>query len=359
MIKEESCDTMPDNENTASSTKPSEEDGQSSKQPAIDDQSDRASSLISIDSEEIVDKSGRSRFNRVYRHTDAQFVVYIVVNICTPRLTYLLSSSSETVTEIQQDDGANLSLDSFQHVSPDQPEIAEAIDTSESKGSDETLENVSIEALCNAEPPSSTELPDESAHTVVADKSNSSSQLELKNEHITTFTEAQPDTQNNGQKQQLGKPEPVTEVAAAADENIGTQNDTPKNKSDLQTADLSEKEHRLQALRTLVGNHQRATSCVDANSMFDNSQQSFKQHRKRKMSIRRLSDAFTKTKFPSASEFTTSASVQEVPQDKRRFSDMLGSPKQTRQLLRKKSSMLLSRIRSSFPNAKKDAQPAC
>ncbi|KAJ2957610.1 hypothetical protein NQZ79_g6716 [Umbelopsis isabellina] len=327
IIKEESCDTMSNNENTVSPAVPSEGvvcsiEGQSSQQPVIDYQADIASSAASIEGEETVDKS-------------------------------------ESLTEIQQDDGADLSLDSFQHISPDQPEIAEAIDTSESKGSDEPLQNLSSEVLCSAEPLSSTALPEEFVDTVDANKSSSLSQLELKDDQNITSVDAQPNTQKDIQEQQLVNSKPDTEIVSEADGKAVTINDAPENVSDQQAVDASENEHRQQALRTLTGSHQRAASCMDAHSMFDNSQQSFKQHRKRKMSIRRLSDAFTKSKFPSASEFSTNTSAQEVPQDKRRFSDMLSSPKQTRQLLRKKSSMLLSRIRSSFPTAKKEAQPAC
>lgn len=193
-----------------------------------------------------------------------------------------------------------MSLDSFQNVSPDQPEIAEAIDTSESKGSDEPLENLNSEALSNAEPLSAKALPNESVQMIEADKSTSSLHLELKDDQNNTSTEVQPDTQTDIQEQQLLGPESATESVADADGKVVNHNNTAEDKSDLQTVDLSEKEHRLRALRTLAGNHQRAASCVDANSMFDNSQQSFKQHRKRKMSIRRLSDAFTKSKFPSA-----------------------------------------------------------
>lgn len=59
------------------------------KQPVIDDQSDMASSVASIDGEETVDKHGRSRVNRVHRQNHAQSVAGNVVYVCTPRLTHL------------------------------------------------------------------------------------------------------------------------------------------------------------------------------------------------------------------------------------------------------------------------------
>ncbi|CAM0141591.1 unnamed protein product [Umbelopsis sp. WA50703] len=309
IIKEESGDTFPSNDNEDVPVVASHEaaEGLSSQQTVMDNQSHIALSVASTDGDAANDRA-------------------------------------DTTTEIQQDLGADLNLDSFQYISPDKPEIAEATDSSESKGSDEPLAEVNSEAPCNTDLASAIPLSDDCAKTTETDKYISLSHPQVKDDQNTTAIDAQANTRNVVQEEEKYK--------AQLDNHIGSKTAVftgfLERKSQQQAAtSLAQKQHRQQALRSLESAHQRAASCMDGQDMYDNLPQSFKQQRKRKMSIRRLSDAFTWPKDPSVTE------------DKRRFSDMLSSPKQTRQLLRKKSSMLLNRIRSSFPAAKKDAQAAC
>jgi hypothetical protein len=216
------------------------------------------------------------------------------------------SSSLDTTTEIQQDLGADLNLDSFQYISPDKPEIAEATDSSESKGSDEPLAEVNSEAPCNTDLASAIPLSDDCAKTTETDKYISLSHPQVKDNQNTTAIDAQANTRNVVQEEEKYK--------AQLDNHIGSKTAVftgfLERKSQQQAAtSLAQKQHRQQALRSLESAHQRAASCMDGQDMYDNLPQSFKQQRKRKMSIRRLSDAFTWPKDPSVTEVRTTLAL--------------------------------------------------
>ncbi|KAI9279029.1 hypothetical protein BC943DRAFT_363935 [Umbelopsis sp. AD052] len=154
--------------------------------------------------------------------------------------------------------------------------------------------------------------------------------------------------------EKLDETEPTKLDASKDDELVVVQSVEYPETQENEVADLS-------VLTTEKEGEKKSVSMVsDDDSQRETPSPSFRKDRKRRMSIRRLSDAFVRSKFPGPIESPTQetpSETSESTQEKRRLMGIFDNSQGARKLLRKKSSLLLTKIKSSFNAAKKTAQP--